>query len=209
MSYTIQNDWLRKDVLEATAAGKVISGTHFYNDFVAIQNEFTNKAEKAGSATQSFEALTPTQGDDSNKVATTEFVQDNTPEAFPVGSVFISVVSTDPSTLLGYGTWDAFATGKMLVGLDSSDTDFDTVEETGGAKTHTLTESEMPSHDHRFDDEYRQLTKTTGLGTHTGSDTSAGEMNVQTSKDMASKGGDAAHNNMPPYIVTYMWKRTV
>lgn len=56
-------------------------------------------------------------------------------EAFPVGSVFISVVSTNPGTLLGYGTWAAFGAGKVLIGLDSGDTDFDTVEETGGAKT--------------------------------------------------------------------------
>jgi hypothetical protein len=56
-------------------------------------------------------------------------------EAFPVGAVFIAVVSTSPATLLGYGTWSAFGAGRVLVGLDSGDTDFDTVEETGGAKT--------------------------------------------------------------------------
>ena len=56
-------------------------------------------------------------------------------EAFPVGSVFIAVVSTDPATLLGYGTWSAFGAGRVMVGLNSGDADFDTAEETGGAKT--------------------------------------------------------------------------
>jgi len=69
-------------------------------------------------------------------------------EAFPVGAVFIAVVGTDPATLLGYGTWVAFGAGRVLVGLDSGQTEFDTVEETGGAKTVTLTEAQIPSHTH-------------------------------------------------------------
>lgn len=56
-------------------------------------------------------------------------------DAWPVGSVFISVVSTSPATLLGGGTWSAIGAGRVLVGLDSGDASFDTVEETGGAKT--------------------------------------------------------------------------
>ena len=74
-------------------------------------------------------------------------------EAFPVGSVFIAVVSTNPATLLGYGTWSAFGAGRVLVGLDSGDTDFDTAEETGGAKTVTLTaaQSGLPQHTHTQD----------------------------------------------------------
>ena len=55
--------------------------------------------------------------------------------AWPIGSVFLSVVSTNPATLLGFGTWSAFGAGKVLVGLDSGDVNFDTAEETGGAKT--------------------------------------------------------------------------
>ena len=68
------------------------------------------------------------------------------PEPFPVGSVFIAVVDTDPATLLGYGTWSAFGAGKVLVGIDSSDTDFDTAEETGGSKTHDHSDHSDLSH---------------------------------------------------------------
>lgn len=56
-------------------------------------------------------------------------------EAFPVGSVFIAVVNTNPAQLLGYGEWLAFGAGKVMVGFDDGDEDFDTVEGTGGAKT--------------------------------------------------------------------------
>lgn len=59
-------------------------------------------------------------------------------EAFPVGAVFIAVVATNPATLLGYGTWSAFGAGRVLVGLDATDADFDLVEETGGAKTKAI-----------------------------------------------------------------------
>lgn len=69
-------------------------------------------------------------------------------QVWPVGSVFTAVVNTNPGTLLGVGTWAAFGAGRVLVGIDGAQTEFDTVEEVGGAKTHTLVASEMPSHTH-------------------------------------------------------------
>ena len=55
--------------------------------------------------------------------------------AWPVGSIFLSAVATDPATLLGFGTWSAIGAGRVLIGQDTGDTDFDTLGETGGAKT--------------------------------------------------------------------------
>lgn len=67
---------------------------------------------------------------------------------WPVGSVYLSVVDTDPAVLLGIGTWQAIGAGRVLVGQDVGDPDFDTLEETGGAKTVTLTTAQMPAHTH-------------------------------------------------------------
>lgn len=122
-------------------------------------------------------------------------------KVYPVGSIYINAsVSTNPATLLGFGTWVAFGAGKVIVGLDSSDTDFDTAEETGGAKTHTLTTSEIPSHTHALD--------TSDNPGGTGAIEVAGGAPTSTQTTQAT-GGGGAHNNLQPYIVAYMWKRTV
>ena len=119
-----------------------------------------------------------------------------TTNAFPIGSIFISVVSTNPGTLLGYGTWSAFGAGRTLVSLDSGQTEFDTVEETGGSKTHTLGISEIPAHDHSVAISSGATANIPGGGGLTSGGTTG------------STGGGGSHNNLQPYIVTYMWKRT-
>lgn len=121
-------------------------------------------------------------------------------KVWPVGSIYISYVSTNPNTLLGFGTWTAFGAGKVLVGLDSGDTDFDTVGETGGSKTHTLTVDEMPSHTHT-------------VGIHDANNGGAGanaQRGITTDSTLTSSstGGGSAHNNVQPYITVYMWRRT-
>src|SRR3990172_5489002 len=68
--------------------------------------------------------------------------------AWPIGSVFLSVVSTDPTVLLGGGVWAQIASGRMLIGQNGADSDFDTTEEVGGAKTSNA----LLAHAHGIDD---------------------------------------------------------
>ena len=122
---------------------------------------------------------------------------------FPVGSIYTNASdSTNPGTLLGFGTWTAFGAGRVPVGINASDTDFDTAGETGGAKTHTLTEAEMPAHTHSI--------STWDLGGSTGTKTFANTNpdTVERVRSTDSTGGGGAHNNLQPYIVVYMWQRT-
>jgi microcystin-dependent protein len=117
--------------------------------------------------------------------------------------VFISVVATNPATLLGLGTWVAFGAGRVLVGIDAGQTEFDTAEETGGAKTHTLQEAEIPSHVHA---------EIAPSGASGGALKFAVDSNAGGSQaaglDTGAAGGGGAHNNLQPYIVCYFWKRT-
>ena len=75
---------------------------------------------------------------------------------YPVGSIYMSAtMSTVEEVQAAFGgTWEAWGSGKVPVGVDPEDTDFDTVEETGGEKTHTLTVDEMPSHRHNIGQTY-------------------------------------------------------
>ncbi len=126
-----------------------------------------------------------------------------TGEAFPVGSVFLSVVSTNPATLLGYGTWSQIAQGRMLVGQDPGDPDFDVAEETGGAKTHTLTTAEIPSHVHAE----QAPSSASGGAMKFALDTNASGT-AAAGLDTAAAGGGGAHSILNPYFTVYCWKRT-
>jgi len=149
-------------------------------------------------------------------------------QVYPVGSIYISVVATNPATLFGFGTWEAFATGRTLVGIDSAQAEFDTVEETGGAKTHALTATEMPSHNHpgstvAISDPghahkvvYENWGVTNGgngpvsklSGGGVNDATESGYTGISATAKIAAQGGGAAHNNLQPYVVVFMWKRT-
>jgi len=216
-NYNLQVSWSGKDALSDSDSDKVISGGDFNTEFTAVKTAVNSKAELNGSASETFSAVTAAAGTSTTQVATTAFVETATSstniadQVYPIGAIFTTVTAYANSaavvTAIGGTTWTAFGGGKVLVGLDSSDTDFDTVEETGGAKTHTLTEAELPAHSHDY-----------AGGEYTGANDYGTNMSVNNlgsttdgrSKNFNSEtvGSGSAHSIMNPYIAVYMWKRT-
>ncbi len=157
---------------------------------------------------------------------------------YPVGSLYYNATdNTDPATLLGFGTWTQFAAGRVPVGYDSSNTNFDAAEKTGGSETETLTEGQIPAHNHSVDPP-SATTSSAGAHTHTywlspnwttgagaghivqdiaskanqGRATSSAGAHTHTLNipafNSGNKGGGGSHNNLQPYVTVYIWKRT-
>lgn len=116
---------------------------------------------------------------------------------YPVGAIYIATASTSPASLFGFGTWSRIQ-GQFLLGASSSYP----VNSTGGEATHTLTEDEIPVHRHSIYN-YNASGSTSGVYAHT-----VGGYTAGSSADTSPAGGGKAHNNMPPYVAVYMWKRT-
>lgn len=123
---------------------------------------------------------------------------------YPVGSIYMSVNDVNPATIFG-GVWERWGAGRVPVGVNATQSEFSSVEQTGGEKAHTLTVSEMPAHSHRASwngDFYAFGGSHPGILRDTyGFQTSFS--NIETS----STGSGSSHNNLQPYITCYMWKR--
>lgn len=131
---------------------------------------------------------------------------------YPIGSIYMSVNATSPATLFG-GTWSALQ-NRFLVGAGSTYA----VNATGGEATHKLTVAEMPSHQHSFKDGSHTflwgqnktnnvyLTNAIATAGKTPSNNAMTSQNVWIATN--NTGSSSAHNNLPPYLAVYMWKRT-
>lgn len=147
-------------------------------------------------------------------------------DIYPVGSIYISTNSANPSTYIG-GSWESYGQGKTLVGIDSGDSDFSSVNKTGGEKNHTLSINEMPKHSGHFtywgsNEETTSVDAEGEFGYYIDALMlkSAGYLREYTGRgwgitannELSMRswyiGGSKAHNNLQPYIVTYIWKRT-
>ena len=186
----------------------------------------------------------PTANVDTNdtQIATCGFVRnaiakyapmlDTMKKIYPVGSIYISTVSTNPSELFGFGTWEAMPAGRVLLAQGKVETENYThnfvAGETGGEFVHQLTVGELPSHNHSAS------TNTTGEHSHSvqcnaphndpvwsngnilgRAETKYGINSYTTSNSgnhthnivINSTGEGQAHNNLQPYISCYIWQR--
>lgn len=136
-----------------------IANITFVNDIIILEGENLASATVPGIITE-------------NRVEEIANTKTNTTLAtwcpFPVGAIYMSTTSANPSTFWTGTTWQAFATGKTIIGIDTSDTDFNSVNKTGGSKEVVLTIPNLPIHNH-----------TVGDNTHTHSMNGSGEHHHQ------------------------------
>jgi hypothetical protein len=224
--YVKSTNFASKDALSTGNPLKIVKGTEIDTEF---NNIATSIATKASLNSPTFigtpAAPTPEFGDNDTSIATTAFVQAALQSVYPVGSIYINAgVTTNPATLLGFGTWTAFGAGRVMVGLNGSDTLFDTLEETGGSKdaivvshTHTATSTVTdPGHIHTLTG--RTHSASSGNATEFGDGISSGFSNtdsvqnattgVTVATTVASTGSSGTNANLQPYITVAMWKRT-
>lgn len=124
-------------------------------------------------------------------------------DVYPIGSIYMSVANTNPNLLFG-GTWEAWGAGRVPVGIDTTQTEFATVEQKGGERSHKLEVYEMPRHRHNLANYNVNGADLPTSSLMIGTTATGWEGSAFT----AYEGGGQAHNNLQPYITCYMWKRT-
>ena len=133
-----------------------IANITFVNDIIILEGENLASATVPGIITE-------------NRVEEIANTKTNTTLAtwcpFPVGAIYMSTTSANPGTFWTDTTWQAFATGKTIIGIDTSDTDFNSVNKTGGSKEVVLTVPNLPIHSHTVGDNSHSHTAN-GVGDH-------------------------------------------
>lgn len=219
--YTKSTDFASKDALPSGNSAKIVKGTEIDTEFNNIAVAIATKADLASPGfSGSPTAPTQSTGDNTSKLATTGFVQNALSALYPVGSIYTNAaVSTNPATLLGFGTWSSFGAGRFMVGLDAGNAAFDTAQETGGSAdaivvshTHSATSSVSdPGHNHTIGFQNNTIDQNAGssaLVKQGTSNTSTASTGISVSTSIGTTGSSATNANLPPYIVVYMWRRT-
>lgn len=228
--YTKSTNFATKDNLSSGNPLKIVKGTEIDTEFNNIATAVATKADLAsptftGTPTLPTGTIATTQssGNNTTAIATTAFVQAAIALLYPVGSIYTNAtVSTNPATLLGFGTWTAFGAGRVMVGFDSGNALFDAAEETGGSAdaitvshTHTATSTDS-GHTHTTTWQNANDFNTGSLppGAKQSPDDSSGTFNITSNSGTANitttistTGSSGTNANYQPYITVYMWKR--
>ena len=215
--YTKATNFTAKDGLPSGNAGKIVKGTEIDTELTAVSNAIASKADiNSPTFTGTPAGPTASAGTNTTQLATTAFVTAALQAAYPIGSVYINATSaSNPSVLLGFGTWTAFGAGRVMVGLDASDALFDTAEETGGAKdavvvshTHTATVTD-PGHFHSYNQPVTSnAANPPGSSGSQPSATNTGTKTTGITVANSTEGVSGTNANVQPFIVVRMWKRT-
>ena len=222
-NYLKATDFAAKDALLTGDPNKILKGTEINDEFDSIQTAVNSKANSS-SPTFTGTPLAPTAifGVSTTQVATTAFVQAALQAVYPVGSIYVSTIATNPGTTFGFGTWAAFGAGRVLVGQDTGDASFNSLEETGGSKNavivshnHSISD---PGHNHTILPDGRRVDLNNAAGPgNNGNGGYAGGQNIVSSTITGSSatgitinanGSSGTNANLQPYVVVKMWKRT-
>lgn len=223
-NYVKSTNFTSKDSLASGNPLKIVKGSEIDTEFNNIATAVATKADTTGATmtnvtfTGTNVAPTPSYGDSTTKLATTAFVQAALAAMYPVGSIYSSTVSTNPATLFGFGTWVAYAAGRVLVG----DGGGFTAGSTGGSAdatvvshTHTATSTVTdPGHSHTsYSIDFAggggyNVAGNAYTGTLTGRTTTTSTTGVTVATTVASTGSSGTNANLQPYVVVYMWTRT-
>jgi hypothetical protein len=229
--YTKSTNFATKDNLSSGNALKIVKGTEIDTEFNNIATAVATKADLASPTFTGSPALptgttavTQSSGNNTTLLATTAFVQAAIALLYPVGSVYTNAsVSTNPGTLLGFGTWTAFGAGRVPVGFDSGNALFDSAEETGGSAdaitvshTHTATSTDSGhTHTTTWNNINDFVQGSQSPGAEQSPDDVQGTFNITSNSGtanitttVASTGSSGTNANYQPYITVYMWKRT-
>ena len=228
-NYVKSTNFATKDSLSSGDPLKIVKGTEINTEYDNIATAVATKADLASptfTGTPTLPtgtiAVTQTFGNSSTAISTTAFVQAALAAIYPVGSIYSNATSsTNPGTLLGFGTWTAFGAGRVPVGFDSTNVLFDTAEETGGAAdaalvthAHTATSTVTdPGHTHSVTYGVISgsgITGGGGSGTVSIVTTASATTGITVATTTAAPTGavSATNANYQPYITVYMWKRT-
>lgn len=226
----MENDPVRYDLQNAIMTQAMSNDERLKEKIDNIETTYVKKSGDTMAGTLDGTAKNAINDSDGKPINTTYLqTADLLDKVYPVGAIYLSMVSTDPGTLFG-GTWKRISQGRMLLGADDSTYK---AGATGGSATETLNINQIPGHTHSGSTSWADLQgwwggfskESNGSGivsttstyntkiVATGYDDRWGkrqhiDASHNHSLSINSTGGGQAHNNMSPYLAVYIWQRT-